>query len=683
MTAEQEQLFEALRVSLWGEEKKSGPIPEAVRAELRSQTVESLTALAYPDQANQKYFLAAQFTWMARAQEDAVRLLQDAGIPVVVIKGTASGIYYPQPYLRTYGDIDLLVQPENYSKAIWILSSNGWTQEGDVGDSHTALHKDNFLLELHQSPPGLERVREGDYILTYLRSGFQDIQTGSIGQPKCAFPMLPWKQNGLELIWHFREHLYNGIGLRHAIDWMMFVNAKLHTEEAFAEYRPVLEKVGLLTLAKSVTRMCQMYLGLDSSISWCADVDVDVCADLMDFILDQGNFGHKRTDDKAAKVMSRYRTPLAFLKGLQRKGLSEWGSVKKHPALRPFAWTYSLRVGSRRYLRKGGLQQLRKDRAENRRRQGMFDQLYGEKVISEQISRPHAVPVSAAKGKPPLKQRLRPMYERIARSPLRVPLYYLEKLYFAVRYPLYGKPKISDADREEVEQNVTFIYKSFNRQKLARRCYKVIKAYYPKARVVIADDSEEPLKIADLAEGDLILHLPFNSGLSKGLIAALAEVKTPFTMRMDDDLLLTPATKIHEQLRFLEKHDEVDLAAVQMGHRRPEKRAAEYRQVHMRKRLIIPSGTCIDGREVVYKAPNVYLARTLALQKVGYDPKIRMIDHHEFFYRAAGEIVCVQDPHAYVMHCHNHFEKKKYATYRGDYSGDAAYIAKKHGSKYR
>jgi hypothetical protein len=57
---------------------------------------------------------------------------------------------------------------------------------------------------------------------------------------------------------------------------------------------------------------------------------------------------------------------------------------------------------------------------------------------------------------------------------------------------------------------------------------------------------------------------------------------------------------------------------------------------------------------------NIFLARTEKIRQVGYDPNIRVIDHHEFFYRAAGKIVCVIDPEAYVFHCHNHFEKEDY-----------------------
>ena len=88
----------------------------------------------------------------------------------------------------------------------------------------------------------------------------------------------------------------------------------------------------------------------------------------------------------------------------------------------------------------------------------------------------------------------------------------------------------------------------------------------------------------------------------------------------------------------------------------------------------------MDGRSpIVYKTPNVYLAKTEAVRKVGYDPNIRMIDHYEFFLRAAGEIVCVQDPHSYVLHCHNLFEEKMYRMYRRDYGEDVAYIARKHG----
>ncbi len=677
-------LFPILRAALWG----GGAVPplsSALRAELQAQAVEGLTAQLYP--GSLKYQLAAQFVWMAAAQADAVKLLQGADIPVVVLKGTAAGIYYPQPYLRTYGDIDLLVPPRCYEKALCLLRQNGYVQEGETGTSNTALWKSKFLFELHQFPAGMDTVPEGHWMIDFIHAGFNDIQTAVIEKPACSFPMLPWQQNGLELIWHFRVHLYNGIGLRHAIDWMMFVH-RCVDDAAFEHFKSVLERSGLLVLAKVVTRMCQLYLGLEESITWCRDVNEALCEDLMRFILDQGNFGHKRTDDKAAKVMTKYRTPLSFLKGMQQRGLYSWPALKKHPALRPFAWAYVGVQGVKQYLKPGGLKALKAARAENTQRRALFDQLYGSKLTSPDISAPH-VPVTAAKSqtksgaKLAFRQRLRPIYERICKTPLRAPLYHLQNAYFACRYPLFGKPRITDEDRKNVEQNVTFLYKSFNRQRLAKKLYRCIKRYYPKARVVIADDSAQPLNMEDLARDDTVLHLPFNSGLGKGLAAALSQVKTPYVMRLDDDELLTPRSNVHGQLKYLQKHPEVDLVGLQATHRRPEKRAARSARIRMNKPLKIPAGSVIDGLQVLYKPVNVYVVRTDSLRKVGFDPNIRMIDHHEFFYRAAGQIVCVQDPHAYVMHCHNLFEKADYSIPRGDIRSDAEYIAKKHGAKYQ
>ncbi len=274
-----------------------------------------------------------------------------------------------------------------------------------------------------------------------------------------------------------------------------------------------------------------------------------------------------------------------------------------------------------------------------------------------------------------MKKLLRPLFRRVQNSWLAKPLYYLQDGLFVLRYSLMGPPRISAEDISNVEDNVTFIFKSFDRQRQARRLYRSIRRYYPRVQIVIADDSRKPLVI----DGAEIIRLPFNSGLSKGLIAALERVETPYVMRMDDDLLLTPVSNIHEQLRFLQSHQEVDLAAIQMSVK-PERDASDYRKIVMKRPLLIPAGTIIDGRDVVYKAPNVFLARTDKLRMVGYDPNIRMIDHHEFFYRAAGQIVCVQDPHSFVMHCHNRFDRS-YNKFRNDIDGDRAYIRRKHSKR--
>ena len=275
--------------------------------------------------------------------------------------------------------------------------------------------------------------------------------------------------------------------------------------------------------------------------------------------------------------------------------------------------------------------------------------------------------------------KLHSIFRHIKNTPLARPLYYIMDFHFMMHYKLLGKAKISDDDRKNVEDNVTFIFKSFNRQRSAKRLWKSIRLYYPEAKIVIADDSKKPLILNDsLVE---VIQLPFNVGLGKGVSEALKRVETPYLMRLDDDMLLTPDSNIHKHLKFLQNNDSIDLISLQATNGDPEKYAEIYKRIKFNTNLIIPAGTKIENYEVLYKTANVYLARTDKIKMIGYDPLIRMIDHNEFFYRAAGKIVCAHDPKSYVMHCHNKFEKD-YDQYRSDIQDDRQYITLKHGKSY-
>lgn len=252
------------------------------------------------------------------------------------------------------------------------------------------------------------------------------------------------------------------------------------------------------------------------------------------------------------------------------------------------------------------------------------------------------------------------------------------------KWLLTVKAKPDARQQALVRENVTFIFKSFERQGMARRLYRSIQAYYPGVRVIIADDSREPLDLE--GPGLTVIRLPFNSGLSRGLNQALERVSTPYVVRMDDDELLTPGSDFHGHLDFLMAHPEADLVAVQLCDL-PLRRNWQDGELqrYMRsgiagapKLLRIPHGTWIDGDHVVLgKTPNTFIARTEPYRALGYDDCIRMIDHQEFFWRAAGNLVSVLDRRAYVFHCHNIFDRN-YRRYRSDVEGDRAYIRRKH-----
>ena len=253
--------------------------------------------------------------------------------------------------------------------------------------------------------------------------------------------------------------------------------------------------------------------------------------------------------------------------------------------------------------------------------------------------------------------------------------YRLLDLYWALKG--YRKPSAEDVAL--VASNVTFMFKSFERQKQAKALYKSIGKYYPGVRIVIADDSSKPLELE--GENLQIIQMPFNSGLSRGLNLALAEVKTPFLMRMDDDELLTRRSDIAGELRFLLANTGIDIVGIPCldayKPRSLKKSIQPYYQFTMREAplpLKVPLGTVIDANHVVLgKVPNILLARTESIRKVGWDDNIRMIDHHDFFFRAAGVLVSAISLTSIVFHNHNFFSPK-YNRYRSDWKGDALYI---------
>ena len=257
-----------------------------------------------------------------------------------------------------------------------------------------------------------------------------------------------------------------------------------------------------------------------------------------------------------------------------------------------------------------------------------------------------------------------------------------ECFFLNLRWCLKGIRKPDRKDKELVRENVTFIVKSFERKKLVRGMCRNISRMYPGVSIVIADDSRKPLKIRK--QNVRVITLPFNCGLGAGLYAALQEVRTPYLFRMDDDELLTRKSLIHRELKYLMKHPELDL--IGFGHttairlHSPEFNFREYYSSSMDDAplpLKIPHMTKLDDNHIVLgKVANIYLARTEKIREVGFDPEIKVIDHHEFFWRAAGRLASAAALDTVVFHRHNPYDRQ-YNRYRSDYQEDLDYIRKK------
>ena len=602
-------------------------------------------------------------------------------IPYVIIKGACSAKYYPEPRLRMMGDVDFVVKKKDLARAGAILEKEGfiWTKDKEH-TAHYVYHKRHSTWEMHWSMSGIPTGENGKET----RKFFNEIIETAVYDPN-GYIIPDEFHHGLVMLIHTARHLLNtGIGVRHLCDWAVFVD-RFDDNKFKNVFEERLKECGLWRFAQLLTQLSIKFLGVSKKDWAMEDVDEEYLDSMMSDIFAGGNFGIKDPERiNQAKLFTYQGKGTVGDDGFFRQGILTMNErvlrampiVQRLPVLMPFGWLY---VGIRHLIRiRKGLRpsihigKMMEGASERRK-------IYKELHLFEESGSSASLNGNKKTAYNFLKKYGIPLYKLIKKTFLRRPLYYFQDVCFVIRYWLYGPSRVSEKDAEIVEHNVTFLYKSFERQKQAKRLYKCLRRYYPKAKIVIVDDSRVPLVIESKDRNLMILHLPFNSGLSKGLAAGLENVVTDFVMRMDDDELLTPESRIHEQVKYLQNNKEVDLVGFQVTRLNRKRLTERYRRIRMNKQLKIPAGTIIDGKEVIYKPANVYLVRTESLRRIGYDPNIRMLDHHEFFYRAAGDLVSVMDLKAHVMHCHNWFESSDYDRYRCDYQRDAQYIAMKHG----
>ncbi len=312
------------------------------------------------------------YSRLVKRQEQILNHLYKRKISVVVLKGTSAAKYYPMPQLRTMGDIDLLVKPEDYQRAVKCLMDTGCKEVSSKSDidegRHRSFRYNEVSIELHHF-----------FSLYVNEDKAQTLDNMLFDAIILNITELPDVENGLVILSHIRQHLEDGIGLRQIIDWLMFVNSCLNDEMWYSSFKEKVRTTGMERLAITVTRMCQIYLGLTSeNITWCEEADEKICDDLMQYVLDCGNFGRSREllGSGAVSKVPSLKQPIKLVKYIQIRGEENWKGLKTHPSLRMFAWIYQ----SCRYIKiavqnRVGAKRMKSIYDEGQKRNDMFTAL--------------------------------------------------------------------------------------------------------------------------------------------------------------------------------------------------------------------------------------------------------------------------------------------------------------------
>lgn len=384
-----ETVFALLQSGLWGEQAfpfaaVSDTDWDAVYKELRIQTVHNLPVdilIRENPAMKQTYFQAASLAvsnWyhLMQEQQALYQLFRSAGIPFVILKGATADCYYPQPSYRCMGDIDLLVKPRDFDKAYQLMLDNGYILFDDKNSRHIELSKNKVLFELHRCFAIFNNPEHTKLLDDWIYAAIDQAKEAAI--ETFTFPMLPRLENGLVLLGHISQHLDMGLGLRQIVDWMMFVDKELDDELWNSKFKQCTQALDLYTLAITVTRMCQIYLGLREDITWCEDADPSLCEELMEYILEHGNFGRKlakHSNTVIVTVNMAKNIPALFQK-LQQRGCLNWKALERYPWLKPFAWFYQIC----RYIylslrREHPFRQLWQDVSKSRRHESILKRL--------------------------------------------------------------------------------------------------------------------------------------------------------------------------------------------------------------------------------------------------------------------------------------------------------------------
>lgn len=189
---------------------------------------------------------------------------ENAGIPIVILKGMATAYYYPQPELRKSGDVDLLLLDiTRLKEAVKCMESLGFTKAKQQPALHHVVFfsREGIEIELHTN---LAEPFDNDKTNRYLTALYAQCIHHVVQKRflNITISQLDVPFHGFELLLHMLQHfLRSGFGLKLLCDWVVFWNQET-TGEDRERYLSLVRGAGLKGFSDMITIVCCHYLGL-------------------------------------------------------------------------------------------------------------------------------------------------------------------------------------------------------------------------------------------------------------------------------------------------------------------------------------------------------------------------------------------------------------------------------------
>ena len=288
---------------------------------------------------------------------EVCRALREAGIAAIVLKGMAVNRCYPNPELRSMGDVDILVHNQDMEKASEVLLLLGYRIIDNTNGKHMEFAKTNTVpIELHRLLSEYEFVENSVLFHQEIWRNLLEVPLGN-----STANILSWNMQILHMCIHMATHLiYKGFGLRQLCDFIVVcqtkkneINWEIVSEDSV--------KFGINQFLLAVFQVCSRLFRIDipeplksDAMTQCKQID-----DFVEDILKGGAFGQydisrtavntiiKNTGKKEKYMKNRIFNAVMILFPSCTK-LSKrpyYSYLKAYPHLLPLAWLQRIAYG--------------------------------------------------------------------------------------------------------------------------------------------------------------------------------------------------------------------------------------------------------------------------------------------------------------------------------------------------
>lgn len=314
----QDAFFALVRAGLWGKEARLSQYTNIDSNKVYRLSIEqSVTGLVLAglEQSDVKPPQELLLQWIGEVQlieqrnkvinsfvAELIERLRKDDIYALLVKGQGVAQCYGRPLWRTSGDIDLLLDDDNYEKAKAMLIPLADEVQGEeIRKKHQAIVIKGFDVELHGRMPFALSRRVDSVVDDVIRDSLKrdGVRIWKINDAEIP---LPKPDNDVVIVFtHFLHHFFiGGVGLRQICDWCRLLwTYRESLNRRLLESR--IRKMGLMSEWKAFGTFAIDYLGMPPDAMPLFNENDNQNHNLhrkaeliMDYVLEVGNFGHNR-----------------------------------------------------------------------------------------------------------------------------------------------------------------------------------------------------------------------------------------------------------------------------------------------------------------------------------------------------------------------------------------------------